>query len=335
MPNKKKYGVSISEMRANLDTIARENFYFDTLLCCDEMMFEWSGLPDTIDEKHLEDYLNISGCAGFGQVGENYYIAPYAARTGAADQYGEGTRMNATTPNGIEINGEIGVDCVIIYNNTARQPQKDLIFSSMAYTEIDKSSNSNVIFARIAPIFATSDKNISAAIKDMLEKIIAGDLEIVTSENVFDDLQIDNTDALKSIDITHPERIQYLQYLSEYYDIITRRHFARRGLTLKTSAKHAQVSQDEVHGLDSVSWYYPLNKLKARRDAVAIINKIFNLNISVKFSDIWEQEYQAYLLRILKTDNENERGVENDLESVDSAANGETNGNTVQGKSDN
>lgn len=335
MSNKKKYGVSISEMRANLDTISRENFYFDTLLCCDEMMFEWSGLPDTIDEKHLEDYLNISGCAGFGQVGENYYIAPYAARTGAADQYGEGTRMNATTPNGIEITGEIGVDCVIIYNNTARQPQKDLIFSSMAYTEIDKSSNSNVIFARIAPIFATSDKNISSAIKDILEKIIAGDLEIVTSENVFDDLQIDNSDALKAIDITHPERIQYLQYLSEYYDIITRRHFARRGLTLKTSAKHAQVSQDEVHGLDSVSWYYPLNKLKARRDAVAIINKIFNLNISVKFSDIWEQEYQAYLLRILKTDNENERGIENDLESVDSAANGETGINTIQGESDN
>ena len=335
MANNKKYGVSISEMRANIDTVARENFYFDTLLCCDEMMFEWGGLPDTIDEKHLEDYLNISGCAGFGQVGENYYIAPYAARTGTADQYGDGTRMNATTPNGIEINGEIGVDCAIIYNNTARQPQKDLIFSSMAYTEIDKSSNSNVIFARIAPIFATSDKNISSAIKDMLEKIIAGDLEIVTSENVFDDLQIDNSDALKAIDITHPERIQYLQYLSEYYDIITRRHFARRGLTLKTSAKHAQVSQDEVHGLDSVSWYYPLNKLKARRDAVAIINKIFNLNITVKFSDIWEQEYQAYLLRILKTDNENERGVENDLESVDSSANGETNGDTVQGESDN
>ena len=337
MAVKKKYGVSLSQMKANIDTIAREDFYFDFLLCADEMMFTWGGLPDTIDEKHIEDYLNISGCCGFGMVDGKYYIAPYAGRTGKANQYGEGTRLECTTPNGIEIKGEIGVDCAIIYNNTARQPQRDLIFDSLAYTEIDKSSNSNVIFARIAPIFSASNDNIKNAVKDILEKVISGDLEIVTSENIFDDLSIDNTDNLKAIDITHPERIQYLQYLSEYYDIITRRHFARRGLTLKTSAKHAQVSQDEVHGLDSVSWFYPLNKLKARLDAVAIINKIFGLSITVDFSEIWEQEYNAYLLRILKNDIDAERGAEENVDSVlsDNAGTGEIDGNTIQGTSDN
>ena len=40
----------------------------------------------------------------------------------------------------------------------------------------------------------------------------------------------------------------------------------------------------------------------------------------MRFSDIWEQEYQAYLLRILQQDVQGEReteGVQNDVDSVD------------------
>lgn len=319
MASKKKYGCTLSEMQANLDTLTRSEFYFRFLLCADELMFKWSGLPDTIDEKHLEDYLNISGSCAFAKAKDgNFYIAPYAGRTGQSNQYGEGRFLESCTPNGIALKGEIGVDCAIIYNNPARIAQCDLMFDSFAYTEIDKSSNANVLFSRIAPIFYAEDDKAIEAIKNALDDIMSGNPQMVVSENTIKDItlpQKGDTD-IKSVEITHPEKIQYLQYLSEYYDIITRRHFARRGLTLKTSAKHAQVSQDEVHGQDSVSWFYPLAKLKARRDAAEIINKIYPLNVGVDFSDIWQQEYNAYLLRILKTDETAERGAENVWESV-------------------
>ena len=334
MTNKRLFGATLEQMRANIDTLTRGDFYFNLLLCADESMFTWENLPDTIDEKHLEDYLNVSGCVGFargtdivsGNVG--YYIAPYAARSGRENQYGEGTELQATTPNGIELRGVLGVDAVIIYNNTARSAQTDLIFTTDVYTQIDKSANANVIFSRVAPVFKTNDDKTTTKFEEIRDAIISGELGIITDSNIINDdtLDLKLGDGLQCVDITHPERIQYLQYLSEYFDVVTRRHFARRGLTLKTSAKHAQVSQDEVHGMDSVSWYYPLNKLKARRDAVAIINKIFGLNINVRFSDMWEQEYQAYLLRILKQDTETERGVENVVESVrdDTAGNADT-----------
>jgi hypothetical protein len=205
-----------------------------------------------------------------------------------------------------------------------------LIFTTDTYTQIDKSSIANVIFSRVAPLFKTDSDKTTETIQGIIEDIVSGTFGVVTDANVFNDntLDIKTGDGISCVDITHPERIQYLQYLSEFFDVVTRRHFARRGLTLKTSAKHAQVSQDEVHGLDSVSWFYPLNKLKARRDAVDIINGIFGTEITVRFSDIWEQEYQAYLLRILKTDTESERGVKYDVESVsnvDDTANAETN----------
>ena len=333
MASKKKYGCTLSEMQANLDTLTRSEFYFRFLLCADELMFKWGGLPDTIDEKHLEDYLNISGSCAFAKAADyNYYIAPYAGRTGQSNQYGEGRFLESSTPNGITLKGEIGVDCVIIYNNPARIAQCDLMFDSFAYTEIDKSSNSNVLFSRIAPIFYGEDDKAIEQIKNTLEQILAGNLQTVVSENQIKDITLPQKgdSDIKTVEITHPEKIQYLQYLSEYYDVITRRHFARRGLTLKTSAKHAQVSQDEVHGQDSVSWFYPLAKLKARRDAVAIINKIYNLNITVDFSEIWQQEYNAYLLRILKTDVTAERGAENVLDSVDDSENTETEQENIQ-----
>lgn len=335
MTNKRLFGATLEQMRANLDTVTRDGFYFNFLLCADEMMFQWDGLPDTIDAKHLEDYLNVSGCVGFArgmdiQTGKTgLYIAPYAARSGVQDQYGEGTELQATTPNGIELRGVLGVDACIMYNNTARSAQTDLIFTTDTYTQIDKSSIANVIFSRVAPLFKTDSDKTTETIQGIIEDIVSGTFGVVTDANVFNDntLDIKTGDGITCVDITHPERIQYLQYLSEFFDVVTRRHFARRGLTLKTSAKHAQVSQDEVHGLDSVSWFYPLNKLKARRDAVDIINCIFGTNITVRFSDIWQQEYDAYLLRILKTDTESERGVKDDVESVsnvDDTANAET-----------
>ena len=71
---------------------------------------------------------------------------------------------------------------------------------------------------------------------------------------------------------------------------------------MHTPTKAAQQSTDEIHGIDSVSWFYPLNKLKARRNGVEMVNKIFGTKITVRFSEIWEQEYQAYKLRTLQKD---------------------------------
>ena len=319
MSTRKKYGMSLSEMQANLDKTMRYDSYFAMLLCADELMFEYDGLPETIEAKFLEDYLNISGSAGFAMHDGKLYAAPYAGRTGKTDQYGQGTEIDTETPGGFPVRGIIGETAAVIYNNTTRFPQTDLIFDSLFLTELDKSSNSNIIFARIAPMFTASDDKTIEAVKKVLENVIAGNLETVVSEDTADMLGFGQTEGLRTIDIfDRPERVQYLQYLSQFYDVVMRRHFSRRGLTMRTPTKAAQQSTDEIHGLDSVSWYYPLNKLKARQDGLKEVNRIFGTNISVRFSEIWQQEYEAYLLRILQQDKqaeENTKGAENDVDS--------------------
>ena len=199
------------------------------------------------------------------------------------------------------------------------------------FSGIDTSSDINVHLARVAPCFFGQTSVQNKQIEEMLKNVADGQMWSVTSKGTFDGLKV-GTEAIQMFEPTSPERAQYIQYLSEYWDQVQRRHFARRGLAAKTSTKHAQVTTDEVHGLDCVSWYYPLSKLQTRQESIEQINQLYSLQISVRFSDIWQQEYDAYTGRLdleitEDTDTETEpqeEGAENagNEESTDTGSNG-------------
>lgn len=302
-----KFEISYSHMKAIAQNVVRENFYFGLMLACDEMMFVYSGLPPEINPKFLEDYLNISGSAAVQKQGDVFYVAPYAGLTGQIDQYGDGTLVKTQCINGVNIEGTRGKDVAVIWNTSARMPQTDLIMDADAFSQIDKSSDVNVKLSRIAPVFAVANDTQKTALDGIIQQIIDGDPKIFTSDNVLS--EFGGEKQLEMLNVTHPEKIQYLQYLSEYYDVRMRKHFSRRGLAMRTSSKHAQVGFDEVHGIDCVSWYLPLNKLKARQDGVKEINRIWGTDISVAFSELWQAEYDAYVQRL----SAEEGGIENDV----------------------
>lgn len=313
------YEPSYSYMKAKTQNMVREDFYFSSLLLADEMMFEYDNLPESISPKFLEDYLNISGSAGITRDGSGgYLVCPYPSRAAMPDidQYGDGMHLEGCTMNGKTLSGTIGKDAAIIYNNSARGRQWDIMTDATAFSDIDKSAAINVIFARYAPLYTAPNDSIKTAMKQVVENIVVGNPDIVVSENVYGALTAGQGDGVKQLEITRPEKIQYIQYLSRYYDDIMKRHFSRRGLSIRTGSKAAQQSVDEINGLDSVSWYMPLNKLKARQDGFDVFNRIFNENVKVRFSDIWDQEYAAYQLRLLKEDAKDE---ETAAESIDAA----------------
>ena len=330
----KHFKPTFEQMVTYMENVQRIDMHFSYLLACDTMMFEYTGLPETIDQKFLEQYLNLSGIAAIGKVQGELYAAPFASRNGELDQYGLGKDCTAYVPNGQSIRGVIGKDVAIIYNNSNHTPQTDLFFDTQTFVELDKSTKSNIIFARIAPIFAAGDTATQEGLKAIIEKVIAGELETVVSENLIDMFGLQTgTENLKVLDVfQHPEKAQYIQYLSQFYDVLMRRHFSRRGLSIKTPTKAAQQSTDEIHGMDSVTWFYPLNKLAERQKGVEMVNSIFGTSITVDFSEIWKQEYKAYQLRMLQEDSEREtetEETENETErganDVDMSGNSETN----------
>lgn len=311
---------TFDEIKAHIDTYKRLTTHFDYLITADMSMFEWQGLPETIDPEYLEMYINSYGAAAIGKVDGALYVATCPSLSAPLDQYGIGTECTAYIPNGKEIRGTVGKDIAIIYNNPTHSPENDLYFDAETFTEIDKSGRANVLFARFAPIFMAQDDKTQTKIKQIIEDVAAGNMSTVVSDDTLNDIIAtiggggDANSSIKILDIfTHPEKVQYIQYLTQYYDAIMRRHFSRRGLSIKTPTKAAQQSTDEIHGMDSVTWFYPLAKLAQRKKCVEMLNAVFDLSVSVDFSPIWQQEYTAYQIRLQTLDDERENGGGSDV----------------------
>ncbi len=312
---------SFSWFKTKWQNYIREDHYFDILLQSDLSMFRYENLPSGLDPVWIEKYLNIAGSIAITKTPEEYQsqllperpayvVAAIPSRDGAIDQYGDGCSVSGSTDNGCSVRGTIGVDAAIIYNRDTRMPELDLMIDADALTQIDKSAAINVILSRLAPVYNCTNKATQKAMDEVLSRIIDGNVMTVLSGNVSDLLK--NEIGMELIEITHPEKIQYIQYLSQYYDVILRRHYNRRGLSVRTGTKAAQQSQDEIHGLDAVSWILPLAKLRSRQEGFDMFNRIYGENVTVSFSELWQQEYDAYQLRILQQDSDAEQQISED-----------------------
>lgn len=306
-----------SWMKTKFQNYLREDHYFDILLQSDLSMFEYEGLPDGMDPVWIEKYLNIAGSIGITRTPETYVsellpdapeykpkysVCPLPSRDGNVDQYGDGSHLAGSTAT-VSIEGDLGVDAVIIYNRDTRLPELDNMIDADSLMQIDKSAAINVILSRIAPVFSCYNDKSKKALDTMLEEILEGKLKTIVSGDVKDLLKMTGLDGgTEILEITHPEKIQYIQYLSQYYDVIIRRHYNRRGLSVRTGTKAAQQSADEIHGLDAVSWIIPLAKLESRKKGFEQFNALFGENVTVRFSEIWQQEYDAYKLRMQEQD---------------------------------
>jgi len=320
-----------SWMKTKYQNYMREDHYFDILLQSDLSMFTYENLPAGLDPVWIEKYLNIGGAIGITRTPETYIsellpdvpeyrpkycVCPIPSREGNVDQYGDGSHIAGSTAN-VSIEGDLGVDAVIIYNRDTRLPELDNMIDADALMQIDKSAAINVILSRIAPVFSCYNSKTQKALDAMLDEILEGKLKTIISGDIKDLLKMSVVDGgTEILELTHPEKIQYIQYLSQYYDVVLRRHYNRRGLSVRTGTKAAQQSADEIHGLDAVSWILPLAKLESRKKGFEQFNAIFGENVTVRFSDLWQQEYDAYRLRIMQQDTE----AEEDAAAAEDAA---------------
>lgn len=306
--------ISFESLKAKYQKWKLDTMYYWYLLSCDLGIFKYNGLPESMDPIYMELFLNRSGNTGIKNLGRRKYLVGYASRDGELNQYGLGEECFCTAINGDGFTGVVGKDCTIIYNNPLKTPEIDVLIDAVAMADCQQSAGINVKFARIAPVFKTKNGTQSAAIDSVLNTILDGNLKTIISKNELIDEALDPVDnsGFETIDVTQPERIQYVQYLSRYQDDIMRRHFSRRGLSMRTPTKAAQQSDSEINGMDSVSWYYLLQKLDERKKGIENFNQVNDEHASVEFSEIWKNEYEAYLIRQLKKDEEREGDLNED-----------------------
>ena len=265
------------------------NMFLDILLD----MFEWEGLPETIPARFLEMILHSRGEVFIGREKEDDpLVAAIGSLSGEIDDYSMGTECVAVTPCQ-SLQGKRNIDIAYGINNKTATPDKLLYCLSHMLAENDRSMELVSIYARLLPIPKVNDEKDKQMFDELINKLIDGDPKAFASRNALAKALEDNGSDI--FNITDPNQVDKLQYLSRFADDIIKRFYNFYGQPLQTQNKAAQSISDELHGMDSVSFILPLQMLQCRQALADNINNIFGLEVSVRFSQPWEIEYRKYV----------------------------------------
>lgn len=248
-------------------------------------MFEFEGLPDSIDKEMFFRFLYSGGMCAIPLV-DNAPVC-ICSRGGDVNAYGYGDKIIATTQNGKSYSGIVGEDIALFKNNSYMYPEFYLLQTVDLLTELYTSLKCNIINSRLAPIGKAKTDADKAAIEKAFIDIYKGKPATVKNADLF------GVDGNIIENFTKPEHAAYIPYLSQLEDDILQKFYYHYGLNLNNVNKRAQVSAEEIQGADPLVWTVPLQKLSELEKGFAVLRKKWN-NASVKFGSVWALEYEKF-----------------------------------------
>lgn len=315
-----KNGFYYNEMKAKHKNAYLNKAYFTMLLDMLISMYKWDNLPNTIPAEWIEKYLILYGVCGVGNI-NGKLTAVMGGLCGDVDGYGIGTQFVGATPIG-DINGKRGEDVAVGFNNSLYMPDMLLTKFADGLTEIAKSYDLNIRYARLMPMPVVRDNKDKIAIDSALDRLQNGEMKTTVKIDSFYDPIIQDKNDIPVLNLSDVSKIDKLQYLSLAFDDQIRRIANIYGQSLQTTAKNRQALSDEIHGNDSLSFILPLDRLRQRQKFAAEINNIFGTDITVDFSECWKIEYEKFK-------KSNEMAGESDVLSTPNNNSGDNDGDSA------
>lgn len=256
-------------------------------------MFEYGGLPDSVNKYYLELYLQTGpGVCWTDKFKEKKLLAVECALAGDLDPYGIGRDVVAVTRNGQSLNLKRDVDCIVGFNNMTMTPCGDIFTDAQMLAEIQTSIDFLIFWTRLSPLIRTSDDKIREKVIEAFRNIRKGIPVTITSKNALSEFGI--PDDILITDLTQPDFADKIQYTARLYDDVLRWHYTRYGHATNGSPKMAQQSVEEVDATLSQSMILPLSMLNARREMLDKVNAMFGTNITVELSGAWRAEVTTF-----------------------------------------
>ena len=268
----------------------------------------------------IEKYLITNGICAFTKHNDKIVVG--VASTVGITPYAIGDTAIITLEDATVLERKIGVDATVMYNNTLRLPDFNIIKYADMFTEVDTSLKCLLHNTRLHPIPIARDRQTKAQIESALKDIDSGKPTSILSENILDDL-ISNTksETIPIANITDVDASDKIQYVSNYYNDLRKRFFTMYGHAMINTSKLAQQSQSEVKDMDYISMVLPHNMLHSRLQGYDCLNKLFGTNYTCNFSDTWQHEWEEICT-------ETEGGNSAEIGGSEGDLNGEnTNGN--------
>lgn len=298
-----------------LDKSRSFDSYISYMLDRTNQMFEYKNLPDTIPSYILELYLQLFGYAVFVNLssselshskisvatdfkekpgiyilygaigGENdIYLRP---RTFTAANHRLSNSVIRTIAYDISELPAISSPAIVMRNDTRYQGLLPL-FSRYAsqLIENDISIRSAQINSRAQVGISVSTDNDKESALKYLDDLEAGKLGIIGSTAFLEGINISN------ISTSSPNTIIQLIELQQY---LKASWFNELGLNVNFNMKREYMSEEEIAVNTDILLPLVDDMLNCRRSAIEIINKAFNLNITVEKSSAWANKEQEEL----------------------------------------
>lgn len=232
--------------------------------------FEWGGLPDGIEERHVENQLFLHGKAIFYRSPGKGYMCLNCQNSGQVNVYGDPLGYIAHGINHTEqVKAE---DCVIIENNKLRMATDPFImFYVNKLTEAERTMDVNIKACKTPVVFACDDK------------------DVLTFKQIF--RQVDgNTPAIYADRGLNMDSIQAFQTgvkfmgkdLQDYANAVENKLLTFLGLNNTPVDKKERLITDEAEANNELIQSFADLQMEARKRAAEAINKQYGLSVTVK-----------------------------------------------------
>lgn len=268
-----------------------------------QSMFVWSGLPDSMPQKHLEQYLQINGFAGVTEVDGKLY-AFEGGLGGEPDAYYDPTIFTVANPY-LKFNKELRIDeeCVIVRNDVfyiGLIPMLNKYASQLAENELSMYMAS--INTRVQSILSAGDDATKEACQKFIDDLIKGKLGAI-GDNAF--LQ-----TLKSIPMGTSSTTNILGDLIEMEQYLKASLYNELGLNANYNMKREALNSAESSINDDILFPLVDEMLRNRKEGAEKINAMYGTDISVDLASSWKDNKEEEEATIDAISGESKAGAE-------------------------
>lgn len=257
--------------------------YFYRLMLLARSMFEWSGLPNGIDQKWIEKYLFTEGVCVFFNDPEKGFMVAKTVLDGQLNYYDEPTSVRAY---GTNYEGSTSlknnVDCVLIRNNEDMIPTSYTIqLFATQLTRISRVIDVNINSQKTPILIKCSDKE-KLSLKNVYSQWNENEPVIYGTK----DLDIEKFEVLRTDAPVVFDKLQ-IQKHEIWNECMT-----FLGINNANTNKRERLITDEVMANNELVDLSAKVMLETRKRACEQINKIFGTNIDVKLRKIDSEELE-------------------------------------------
>ena len=286
-------------------------------------MFKYENLPKTINQRTLEMMI-LGGYApmfkkegkvynGVGKLGgrlDYRYIPDEGTFTNTYLNYSK--TLKVVTPLNVdEVNESNASEYVVIIPN-------DYMFYGIIdalreyaefQTECDLTLKQLLYHLRLPFVATTNDNNVASAFDVMIDDIIKGKKpKSIIGSALFESLKTYPIDS--SVQGRIKEVIELKQYKKAQFE-------NRFGLGTNYNMKRESLTDSEVDADSDTLLPTPDEMLEVRKSAIELLNKAFNLNISIDFNSAWKIRRKAIEINMENAEDSEEVKVNEETTQVE------------------